>query len=113
MGLETKPGQLVDNLEQMKEPPCLRHIITVVSYTDIIELNQHHSLCAKQRKTNSRDCFRLSVERSLRQSSELELDMQIRHPVLDIPLCQTRNRLSSLQEECNNHEENKKQPTRV
>lgn len=24
--------QLVDNLEQMNKPPCLRHIITIVSY---------------------------------------------------------------------------------
>lgn len=34
--------------------------------------------------------------------------MQIRHPVLDAPLCKSGNRLSSLQEECNNKEENKK-----
>ena len=33
--------------------------------------------------------------------------MQIRRPVLDIPLCQSGNRLSALREECNNKEENK------
>ncbi len=39
---------------------------------------------------------------------ELELEMQIRLPVLDIPLCESGNRLSSLQKECNSKEEDER-----
>lgn len=36
--VEAAAAQLADNLDQMKEPPCLRHVLTIVSY-GIMEIN--------------------------------------------------------------------------
>lgn len=47
--MEAMAGQIVDNLEQMKEPPCLRHI-TIVSY-DIMEINTTPSVESRGRRT--------------------------------------------------------------
>lgn len=77
----------------MKQPPSLRHIITIVSY-GIMEINTPPFEESRGRQNSGR--------------SELELDMQMRHPGLDIPLCESGNRLSSSQKECKNKEENEK-----
>lgn len=48
--MEAMAGQLVDNLEQMEDPPCLRNILTIESY-GIMEINTTPSEESRGRQT--------------------------------------------------------------